>query len=101
MRRLRAPADWLVDAGMELGSPLYPVWRSLGHGDGLQNQRGPAGGVCCPARFSFAFFSLPRGKRERWFGIYLRNLVIAGAVSLIVFRIFQPYAFSAGRVSLG
>jgi hypothetical protein len=37
---------------------------------------------------------LPRADRLHWAGIYLRHLAAAGLVSFLVFRIFQPYAFS-------
>ena len=36
---------------------------------------------------------LPDEDKERSFWILLRNLVIAAVISLVVFRIFQPYAF--------
>ncbi len=47
-----------------------------------------------PAAVGVRFFSQPPAEREQWLGIYLRNLVIAALVSIVVFRIFQPYAFS-------
>lgn len=39
------------------------------------------------------FSKLSKESRSAEFGIILRNLAIAGALALITFRIFQPYAF--------
>ncbi|RPJ50511.1 MAG: phospholipid carrier-dependent glycosyltransferase, partial [Chloroflexi bacterium] len=47
-----------------------------------------------PGAVLVRFISQPREERDRWVFIYLRNLFIAAVVSVIFFRIFQPYAFS-------
>jgi len=50
--------------------------------------------VLLPGAVFLRWLSLPPEDREYWAAVYLRNLVIAAVVSVIVFRIFQPYAFS-------
>ncbi len=50
--------------------------------------------ILLPSAVAVRFFSQSSPEREQLLGLYLRNLVIAGAISVIVFRIFQPYAFS-------
>jgi YYY domain-containing protein len=47
-----------------------------------------------PGAVLVRWISQPREERERWIPIYLRNLFVAAVVSVILFRIFQPYAFS-------
>ncbi len=47
-----------------------------------------------PAVVIARLFGQPAQERERWSLLYLRNLVIAALVSFVVFRIFQPYAFT-------
>ncbi len=47
-----------------------------------------------PGAVIIRFIHQSRAERERWFFIYLRNLVVAAAICIIFFRIFQPYAFS-------
>ena len=50
--------------------------------------------VVLPAAMGLHLLLVPAGQREkRLFQVFL-YLVLAGAVSLLVFRIFQPYAFS-------
>lgn len=44
------------------------------------------------AYISFSKFAAANQDNQKW--ITLRNLVLAGILSLVVFRIFQPYAFS-------
>lgn len=46
-----------------------------------------------PAAAYIWWTRLPKEDQPGWTGILWRNLVIAGAVSFIAFRIFQPYAF--------
>ncbi len=50
--------------------------------------------VLLPAAALIRYTCLPREERDRWFTLTLRNLIVAGLVSLLFFRIFQPYAFS-------
>lgn len=50
--------------------------------------------ILLPAAVLIRWLSLSETERERWAMVYLRNLVIAAVVSLLFFRIFQPYAFS-------
>jgi hypothetical protein len=50
--------------------------------------------VLLPAAVLLRWLKLPESERERWALVYFRNLVIAGVVTLLFFRIFQPYAFS-------
>lgn len=47
-----------------------------------------------PAAAAVRWFSLPEEDRDRCILILIRNLVLAGFVTLLAFRIFQPYAFS-------
>lgn len=49
--------------------------------------------VLLPGAVFIRWLSLPPRERERWALVYLRNLAIAGLVSVVVFRICQPYAF--------
>lgn len=44
------------------------------------------------AYISFTSFAVADKENQKW--ITLRNLVLAGVLSLVIFRIFQPYAFS-------
>jgi YYY domain-containing protein len=46
-----------------------------------------------PAAVLIRWLALPKSERERWAVVYLRNLAIAAVVSLVIFRICQPYAF--------
>lgn len=50
--------------------------------------------VLLPAAALIRWLNLPKEERERWLLVYARNLVIGAVVSLIFFRICQPYAFS-------
>lgn len=49
--------------------------------------------VLLPAAVAIRWLSLSQPERERWAMVYLRNLILAGIVSVVAFRIFQPYAF--------
>jgi len=50
--------------------------------------------VILPAAAWIYYSRLPPEVRKSQTGIILRNLVIAGFMTILVFRIFQPYAFS-------
>lgn len=50
--------------------------------------------VLLPAAVVILYLSRPPAERPRLRVIGLRNLVIAAAVTVLVFRVFQPYAFS-------
>ena len=47
-----------------------------------------------PAAYLIRYLNLSEEERESAFSIYLRNIVIAVFISFLVFRIFQPYAFT-------
>lgn len=47
-----------------------------------------------PAALGIRYLTLPEEKRKHLYGIYLRNLLLAGVIAFLIFRIFQPYAFS-------
>lgn len=47
-----------------------------------------------PAGALIAYLRLPVEEQRRQWMLILRNLVLAAALSVLVFRIFQPYAFS-------
>jgi YYY domain-containing protein len=47
-----------------------------------------------PAAMLIHFYSHSRQQRRRWFSPMLAYLILAAVVSLLVFRIGQPYAFS-------
>jgi YYY domain-containing protein len=47
-----------------------------------------------PAAVAIRFFQAPRDQRERYGVLLVRNLAIAALVSVFVFRILQPYAFT-------
>lgn len=49
--------------------------------------------ILLPGAVLIRWLSLGKEDRERWALVYVRNLVIAALVSLVVFRICQPYAF--------
>jgi YYY domain-containing protein len=50
--------------------------------------------ILLPAAVLIYYFKLPKQIQPEYRMILLRNLVVAAIVSLIVFRFFQPYAFS-------
>ena len=50
--------------------------------------------VLLPAAVLIRWLALPPEERERWLLVYARNLIIGAVVSLIFFRICQPYAFN-------
>ena len=50
--------------------------------------------ILLPAAVLVRWLSLGKEDRQRWAIVYLRNMLVAAIVSLIVFRICQPYAFS-------
>jgi len=50
--------------------------------------------ILLPGAVFIRWLSLTQENRERFALVYLRNLVIAALVSVVVFRIFQPYAFA-------
>jgi len=50
--------------------------------------------ILLPGAVLIRWLSLSPEDRERWAIVYLRNLLIAAVVSVLVFRICQPYAFS-------
>ncbi len=55
-----------------------------------------------PAAALIFFSRLHASERRRWLVILVRNLVVGAAVSLLAFRIFQPYAFNGpGFFGLG
>ncbi len=47
-----------------------------------------------PGAYFIRYSNLSRDERESRMWVYLRNIVIAGFVCILAFRIFQPYAFS-------
>jgi len=47
-----------------------------------------------PAAFALQWLKLPPGRRQARLGEVIGYLVLAALVSLLVFRLFQPYAFS-------
>jgi len=47
-----------------------------------------------PGAYLIKYLNLSEEERESAFSIYLRNIIIAVFVSFLVFRIFQPYAFT-------
>lgn len=49
--------------------------------------------IMLPAAALIRYLRADREARARLLGVYLRNLALAGVVALIVFRVFQPYAF--------
>ncbi|MBI9046462.1 MAG: phospholipid carrier-dependent glycosyltransferase [Anaerolineaceae bacterium] len=50
--------------------------------------------ILLPGAALINYFSFrPEDRKTQW-SLILRNLIIAGIISIIVFRIFQPYAFS-------
>lgn len=55
-----------------------------------------------PAAYLIRYLKLPNDRRESVQLFYLRNLVVAGFVCILTFRIFQPYAFTGpGFFGLG
>ncbi len=50
--------------------------------------------ILLPAGMAVWFFRLPPEEQKRQIPLLLRNLILAAIVSVVVFRIFQPYAFS-------
>jgi YYY domain-containing protein len=47
-----------------------------------------------PAAYLIRYLNLSVEDRESAFSIYIRNIIVAIVVSFLVFRIFQPYAFT-------
>ena len=47
-----------------------------------------------PAGMVMSLICLPKGKRERWFFQALGSLALSAFLSVLIFRIFQPYAFT-------
>lgn len=47
-----------------------------------------------PAAYLIRYLNLPAEKRDAAVYVFLRNVVIAAAVCILTFRIFQPYAFT-------
>jgi YYY domain-containing protein len=50
--------------------------------------------VLLPGAAALVFLRMNKTDRRHFWPVLLRNLVIGGMVSLFIFRIFQPYAFS-------
>ncbi len=50
--------------------------------------------ILLPVGAAIYYFQLPESKRGEYLIVILRNLILAAVISLIVFRVFQPYAFS-------
>ena len=77
-------------------NPLF--WQSIAFGIALgcavasKLNAGPVA-VMLPAAFALTFVPLSPSARNRWWLHALLYLVLAALVSLVVFRIFQPYAF--------
>lgn len=49
--------------------------------------------VLLPGALLLNWLSMPQENRRGWLPVYLRHLFLAALVSIIIFRIFQPYAF--------
>jgi YYY domain-containing protein len=47
-----------------------------------------------PAAYLIRYLNLPEDRREAVVYVFIRNVVIAAAVCILTFRIFQPYAFT-------
>ena len=111
---LEEAAPELEPSNPEMDKPvLSPAWRtlltrfahrpylgySLGFGIALgcavasKLSAAPAA-LLLPGAFALAYLRVPSRQRTRWLVDILGYLVIGALVSLFVFRIFQPYAFS-------
>lgn len=91
----RRPNSWLEWLTGEWKSAIYPALFGAALGLAMASKIN-AGllAILLPAAVLLRYLNQSQYERERWIGIHLRNLVLAGLVSLVVFRIFQPYAFS-------
>jgi YYY domain-containing protein len=54
--------------------------------------------VLLPVAAMLHYFKLPEENRKQWMFVLMRNLILAGLLSLLVFRIFQPYAFTGPSI---
>ena len=50
--------------------------------------------ILLPGAVLIRYLGLPADQRQKYLGVLIRNLVLAGFVAALTFRIFQPYAFS-------
>lgn len=77
--------------------PLF--WLSIGFGTALgmavaSKLNAAPVAMMLPAAAAIYLLSLPAGQRQRYAVTLFWYLALAAAVSILVFRIFQPYAFS-------
>lgn len=86
---------WARGLVSEWKSVVYPLLFGMALGMAMASKIN-AGllAILLPAAALLDYFNRPLTERERWVGVHLRNLVLAGLVTIVVFRIFQPYAFS-------
>lgn len=93
-----APANTFQDGLREfMRHPFF--WLSVGFGVSLglavaSKLNAALVAWVLPAAILIRWVNIPAGKRERWLFHAFGYMALAGALSLLVFRIFQPYAFT-------
>jgi len=50
--------------------------------------------ILLPLAAYLLYIKQPRESRQNWMSILVRNVLLAGIVAFLTFRVFQPYAFS-------